>query len=125
MDPCDSAKTNTPVLQHWGVLFLFLKRQELIPQAGYRLLIAIQPFDDVMANYTTHDGDNKRNYELHVIHLLSVTRFGGGNIKIIAWFFVTCYDLCKETFELLFRFINAYILPESGMHFEPQRWLPE
>ena len=78
-----------------------------------------------MANYTTHDGDNKRNYELHAIHLLSVTRFGGGNIKIIAWFFVTCYDLCKETFELLFRFINAYILPESGMHFEPQRWLPE
>ena len=34
-----------------------------------------------MANYTTHDGDNKRNYELHAIHLLSVTRFGGGNIK--------------------------------------------
>ncbi len=93
MDPCDSAKTNTPVLQHWGVLFLFLKRQELISQAGYRLLIAIQPFDDVMANYTTHDGDNKRNYELHVIHLLSVTRFGGGNIKIIAWFLATNYDL--------------------------------
>ena len=46
-----------------------------------------------MANYTTHDGDNKRNYELHAIHLLSVTRFGGGNIKIIAWFLATYYDL--------------------------------
>ena len=28
-------------------------------QAGYRLLIAVQPFDDVVAGYTTHDCDQK------------------------------------------------------------------
>ena len=29
-------------------------------QAGYRLLIAVQPFDDVVAGYTSRNSDNKR-----------------------------------------------------------------
>ena len=80
VNPYDSAITKTPVLQHWGFLFPFYAAG----LNGYRLFIAIQPFDDVMANYTSRDGDNKRNNELHMIHLLSVTRFGGGNREIIA-----------------------------------------
>ena len=73
-----------PVLQHWGIFVSHFSRARITPQADYRLFIAVRPFDDVMANYTSRDGDNKRNNELHMIHLLSVTRFGGGNRKIIA-----------------------------------------
>ena len=29
-------------------------------QAGYRLFAAVQPFDDVVANYTSRNSDNKR-----------------------------------------------------------------
>ena len=29
-------------------------------QAGYRLLIAVQPFVDEVANHTNHDSDEKR-----------------------------------------------------------------
>ena len=28
-------------------------------QDSYRLLIAVYPFDDVVADYTSHDGDDK------------------------------------------------------------------
>lgn len=28
-------------------------------EAGYRLFVAVQPFDDVMANYTSRNSDNK------------------------------------------------------------------
>ena len=45
-------------LNHPGAFFLFLAVRHL--QAGYRLLIAVQPFDDVVAGYTSRDGDNKR-----------------------------------------------------------------
>ena len=49
-----------PVFQHWGFSIPFSERQGLEPQAGYRLFIAVQPFDDVMANYTSRNSDNKR-----------------------------------------------------------------
>ena len=47
-----------PSLNHSGAFFLFLAVRHL--QAGYRLLIAIQPFDDVVAGYTSRNSDNKR-----------------------------------------------------------------
>ena len=62
----------TPELQLWGFLFPVLARQGLIPQDGYRLFVTIHPFDDAMANYTTHNSDNKRSNIFHVIHLPSV-----------------------------------------------------
>ena len=45
-------------LDHSGAFFLFLTVRHL--QAGYRLLIAVQPFDDVVAGYTSRNSDNKR-----------------------------------------------------------------
>mgnify|MGYP005792195447 CR=1 FL=1 len=42
-------------------LFLFWEREGLGPQAGYRLLIAIQPFDDVVAGYTSRNSDKERS----------------------------------------------------------------
>ena len=55
-----------------GFLFLFWVRKGLIPQAGYRLFVTVQPFDDVMANYTSHNSNNKRNDIFHAVHLPSV-----------------------------------------------------
>ena len=40
------------------VFFLFWVVGHL--QAGYRLLIAVQPFVDEVANHTSHDSDEKR-----------------------------------------------------------------
>jgi hypothetical protein len=65
-------KTKTPVFQHWGFLFLFWVWKGLIPQAGYRLFVTVQPFDDVMANYTSRNSNNKRNDIFHAVHLPSV-----------------------------------------------------
>ena len=55
------SETNEPPEAHtfWG-FFLFLEWEGLTPQAGYRLLIAVQPFDDVVAGYTSRNGDDKR-----------------------------------------------------------------
>ena len=49
----------------WGFSIPKFLREDLSPQAGYRLLIAIQPFDDVVASYTRRDSDNKRNKTFH------------------------------------------------------------
>jgi hypothetical protein len=38
----------------------FWQWEGLTPQAGYRLFIAVQPFDDVVAGYTSRNGDDKR-----------------------------------------------------------------
>ena len=35
------------------------------PQAGYRLFVTIQPFDDVVAGYTSRDSDNERENIIH------------------------------------------------------------
>jgi len=65
--------TRKPPGRHpWGFSIPTFKREGLTPQAGYRLLITVQPFDDVMANYTTHNSGNKRSNIFHVIHLSSV-----------------------------------------------------
>jgi len=45
-------------------------------QAGYRLFAAVQPFDDVVANYTSRNSDNKRNKIFHVRHPLSLPGIG-------------------------------------------------
>ena len=37
----------------------------LKPQAGYRLFVTIQPFDDVVAGYTSRDSDNERENIIH------------------------------------------------------------
>jgi hypothetical protein len=50
----------------WGFSIPTFKREGLNPQAGYRLLVTIQPFDDVVAGYTSHNSDNKRNKFFHM-----------------------------------------------------------
>ena len=45
-------------------------------QAGYRLLIAVQPFDDVVAGYTSRTGDKKRKYQIQKTHLLPLPGIG-------------------------------------------------
>jgi hypothetical protein len=47
-------------LVHLRVFYSYFLREGLTPQAGYRLLIAVQPFDDVVAGYTSRNSDNKR-----------------------------------------------------------------
>ena len=46
-----------------GFLFLFL--WWLIPQAGHRLFITVQPFVDAMTHYTSHDSKYKTYYVIH------------------------------------------------------------
>ena len=53
-------------------LFLFLEREGLTPQAGYQLFIAVQPFDDVVANRTSRDSDDKGYNKFHSKHLPSL-----------------------------------------------------
>ena len=51
----------TPEPQSLGFFYsYFFRREGLSPQAGYRLFIAVQPFDDVVAGYTSRNGDYKR-----------------------------------------------------------------
>lgn len=54
----------------------------LIPQAGHRLFITVQPFVDAMTHYTSHDSKYETYYVIHS-HLLSVP-VGGGNNPTIA-----------------------------------------
>ena len=61
-------------LNHSGAFFLFLTVRHL--QAGYRLLIAVQPFDDVVAGYTSRTGDKKRKYQIQKTHLLPLPGIG-------------------------------------------------
>ena len=56
----------------WGFSSPNLKREGLTPQAGYRLFVTIQPFDDVVAGYTSRDSDNKRNKTIQKEHPLSL-----------------------------------------------------
>ena len=52
--------TRKPPGRHpWGFSIPTFKREGLTPQAGYRLLIAVQPFDDVVAGYTSRNSDKK------------------------------------------------------------------
>ena len=46
-----------------GFLFRFL--WWLIPQAGHRLFITVQPFVDAMTHYTSHDSKYKTYYVIH------------------------------------------------------------
>lgn len=72
-------------LRLWGFSIPNFQWEGLSPQAGYQLLVAVQPFDDVVAGYTSRNGNNKRNKSFHPKRLLSVPSIGGGNICIIAW----------------------------------------
>ena len=79
--PCSSTSKQKPRCSSTGVFyFYFLVWKGLIPQAGYRLFVTVQPFDDVMANYTSRNSDNKRNDIFHAVHLPSVPGIGGGNM---------------------------------------------
>ena len=73
--------SKTPERQLWGFLFPFLV-VGLSPQAHYWLYITVQPFDDVMANYTTHNSDNKRSEKIHVIHLLPVASMEAATLSV-------------------------------------------
>ena len=73
--------SKTPERQLWGFLFPFLV-VGLSPQAHYWLHITVQPFDDVMANYTTHNSDNKRSEKIHVIHLLPVASMEAATLSV-------------------------------------------
>lgn len=44
-----------------------------------------------MANYTTHNSDNKRSKKIQMIHLLPVTSIGGGNASILSHSFKYFY----------------------------------
>ena len=52
-------QNENPSVAALGFSIPILTRQGLKPQADYRLFITVQPFDDVMANYTTRNRDNK------------------------------------------------------------------
>ena len=68
--PCSSTSKQKPRCSSTGVFYsYFLVWKGLIPQAGYRLFVTVQPFDDVMANYTSRNSDNKRNDIFHAVHL--------------------------------------------------------
>ena len=82
--------SKTPERQLWGFLFPFLV-VGLSPQAHYWLHITVQPFDDVMANYTTHNSDNKRSEKIHVIHLLPVASMEAATLSVyhtVFWIYI-------------------------------------
>ena len=60
-----STKAKNPRTAFRGFFYSVLLWR-LNPQAGHRLFITIQPFDDVVADYTSHDSDYKAN---NVVHL--------------------------------------------------------
>ena len=51
------ANENPRVCETLGFSIPIFQREGLNPQAGYRLIVAIQPFDDVVAGYTSRDSD--------------------------------------------------------------------
>ena len=51
-------QTKTPTVASVGVFYSVLGGW-LIPQADYRLLVSIQPFADVVGDYTCHDREKK------------------------------------------------------------------
>ena len=55
-----------------GFSIPILEWEGLTPQAGYRLFIAVQPFDDVVANHTSRNSDDKGYNKFHSKHLLSL-----------------------------------------------------
>ena len=86
--------SKTPERQLWGFLFPFLV-VGLSPQAHYWLYITVQPFDDVMANYTTHNSDNKRSEKIHVIHLLPVASMEAVTLPVYHILFWASTDFSK------------------------------
>lgn len=40
------------------------------------LIVPVKPFDDVVANYSTHDSSEKREEQFHVYHLLPLPGIG-------------------------------------------------
>lgn len=61
-----STKTKTPrtvIPRVFYSVFLWW----LIPQAGHRLFITIQPFVDAMTRYTSHDSEYKADYSIHIL----------------------------------------------------------
>ena len=50
--------------------------RRLKPEASCRLLLSIQPFADVVCNYTCHDGEYERYACIHVTHPLSLPVWG-------------------------------------------------
>ena len=65
--------TRKPPGRHpWGFSIPTFKREGLTPQAGYRLLIAVQPFDDVVANYTSRNSDETSISNMNTPFLLPV-----------------------------------------------------
>lgn len=111
-----------------GVFYSLFIRQGLIPQAGYRLFITVQPFDDVMANYTSRNSDNKWNEYFHVVHLLSVTRIGGGNGFIISFSPASRYLFFKSPFRSgAFLFLCVFLVFRCpvGSYFELANSCPQ
>ena len=51
-------QTKTPTVAAVGVFYSVLGGW-LIPQADYRLLVSIQPFANVVGDYTCHNRDKK------------------------------------------------------------------
>ena len=45
-------------------------------QASVALLVSIEPFDDVVAGYTSRTGDKKRKYQIQKTHLLPLPGIG-------------------------------------------------
>ena len=69
--------TRKPPGRHpWGFSIPTFKREGLTPQAGYRLLIAVQPFDDVVAGHTSRNSDKKWNKHFQYEHPLPVASIG-------------------------------------------------
>ena len=87
-----------------------------------------QPFDDVMANYTSRNSDNKWNEYFHVVHLLSVTRIGGGNGFIISFSPASRYLFFKSPFRSgAFLFLCVFLVFRCpvGSYFELANSCPQ
>lgn len=124
----DWSQTKNPSAATLGFSIPFFIRQGLIPQAGYRLFITVQPFDDVMANYTSRNSDNKWNEYFHVVHLLSVTRIGGGNGFIISFSPASRYLFFKSPFRSgAFLFLCVFLVFRCpvGSYFELANSCPQ
>ena len=89
--PCSSTSKQKPRCSSTGVFYsYFLVWKGLITQAGYRLFVTVQPFDDVMANYTSRNSDNTNALFFLIITVAPTTISNPAAIGSIGMFPPVC-----------------------------------
>lgn len=70
------SNSENPGVATSGVFYSYFWQWEgLGPQVGCRLLITVQPFNDVMANYAARDSDKKRSNYIHTGHTFFLCQY--------------------------------------------------